>query len=53
MVRVLDYPFGKPSRVLGKIVGLLPNDYYNVLVERGCNEGKIVGYKYWKLVSLT
>jgi len=46
-VVLLDYPFGKPLRVSGRIVGVFPDSYYNVLVENGCNEGKIIKYKYW------
>jgi len=50
-VFVLDYPFGRPLNVSGKIVGILKNDFYNVLIEIGCSEGKIVKYKYWDLLS--
>ena len=53
LVVILDYPFGKPTNVRGKIVGFFPNDFYNVLIETGCNEGQIIKYKYWKIMSLT
>ena len=48
-VYIRDYPFGRPLNVCGKIVGVLGDDYYNVLVESGALEGRIVKYKYWKL----
>ena len=48
-VVVLDYPFGKPTRIKGEIVGILPGEHYNVLLKVGCNQGNIVKYKYWKL----
>tara|TARA_B100000427_G_C15448198_1_gene568347 strand:- start:622 stop:819 length:198 start_codon:yes stop_codon:yes gene_type:complete len=50
-VLILDYPFGRPIKARGKIVGILKNDFYNVLIEEGITEGKIVKYKYWNLLS--
>ena len=52
IVSVRDYPFGRPLNVRGKVVGILKNDNYNVLIEEGINEGKIIKYKYWKLYLL-
>ena len=48
-VWVLDFPFGKPLNVRGKVVGELEKDHYNVLIQTGLLEGDIVKYKYWKL----
>jgi len=48
-VYILDYPFGRPIKVFGKIVGILHNDYYNVLIESGLHEGQIKRFKYWLL----
>ena len=48
-VVILDYPFGKPLNVTGHIVGILPGDRYNVLIEHGLHAGQIKSYKYWKL----
>ena len=45
-----DYPLGKPTNIYGKIVGILPNDYYNVLLLNGLNEGRITRYKSWSLI---
>ena len=52
IVYIRDYPFGKPLNVRGKVVGILKDDNYNVLIEEGINEGKIIKYKYWKLYFL-
>ena len=49
-VYILDYPFGRPIKSRGKIVGILSDDYYNVLIESGYHEGQIKKYKYWKLL---
>jgi|APSaa5957512535_1039671.scaffolds.fasta_scaffold940412_1 hypothetical protein len=46
-----DYPLGKPTNIYGKIVGFLPNDYYNVLLLNGLNEGRITRYKSWSLIG--
>ena len=51
-VQVRDYPFGHPLNIRGKIVAVLGNDYYNVLLESGMLEGKIKKYKYWSLYTL-
>ena len=45
-----DYPLGRPTNIRGKIVGVLSNDYYNILIQNGINEGQILTYKYWKLI---
>ena len=49
-VWVRDYPFGRPLNIKGKIVGIMPGDYYNVLIENGLHEGQIKKYKFWKLL---
>ena len=48
-VWVLDFPFGKPLNVRGKVVGELEKDHYNVLIQTGLLEGDIIKYKYSKL----
>ncbi len=50
LVWIRDYPFGKPMNVRGKIVGILPGDCYNILMENGLCEGQIKKYKFWKLL---
>lgn len=49
-VYLRDFPLGKPTNIRGKIVGFLPNDYYNVLLMSGLNEGKITKYRSWSLI---
>lgn len=49
-VYVRDYPLGRPTNIIGEIVGFLPNDYYNVLLLNGLNEGRITRYKSWSLI---
>ena len=51
-VFIRDYPFGNPTNVSGIVVGILKKDFYNVKLESGLNEGKIVSFKYWKLLKL-
>ncbi|HAI44218.1 MAG TPA: hypothetical protein DCM40_41995 [Maribacter sp.] len=51
-VFIRDYPFGNPTNVSGIVVGILKKDFYNVKLESGLNEGKIVPFKYWKLLKL-
>ena len=48
-VWIVDFPFGRPLKTRGKIVGKVGSDYYNVLIESGLMEGNIVKYKYWRL----
>jgi hypothetical protein len=48
-VHLLDYPFGRPTKVVGEVVGILEYGYYNVKALSGMNEGKIMKFKYWKL----
>ena len=50
-VYVRDYPLGKPTNIIGKVVGFLPNDYYNVLLLNGLNEGRITRYRSWSLIG--
>jgi len=50
-VFIRDYPLGNPTNVHGTVVGILENDYYNIRIESGWNEGKIISFKYWKLIS--
>ena len=41
IVSVLDYLFGRPINVYGKVVGVLKNDFYNILIQSGLYEGQI------------
>ena len=43
-VRIRDYPFGHVLNLSGVVVGVLANDYYNVLMKSGISEGKIIKY---------
>ena len=52
-VWILDFPFGRPLKVHGKIVGTSGEDHYNVLIESGMLKGDIRKYKYWKLLPTT
>ena len=52
-VFIRDYTFGCPTNLVGKIVGIIKeNEVYNVRLDSGWNEGKIVPFKYWKLLKL-
>ena len=48
-VYLRDRSLGNPLNIGGKIVGLLSNEHYKVLMQNGVNEGNIVEYKYWDL----
>ena len=50
IVYIRDYPLGKPTRINGKVVGILHGDYYNILLTNGLNEGKIIAYKSYQLI---
>ncbi len=49
-VFITDYPLGRPLNIEGVVVGVLERGYYNVRLENGLNEGKILKFKYWSLV---
>tara|TARA_B100000900_G_C20419699_1_gene650410 strand:+ start:150 stop:398 length:249 start_codon:yes stop_codon:yes gene_type:complete len=51
IVYIRDFPFGKPTRVNGKVVGVLHGEYYNVLLTNGLNEGMIISYKSYQLMK--
>ena len=50
-VRITDFPHGRPLNVTGKVVADLGGDFYNVLLDAGLNEGKIIKFKYWSLIK--
>ena len=45
IVYVRDFPFGKPTRIYGKVVGILHGEYYNVLLTNGLNQDTIIAYQ--------
>ena len=51
IVYIRDYPLGRPLNVFGKIVGFLSSDSYNVHLMSGLQEGNIIAYHTWKLMS--
>ena len=51
IVFIRDYPYGKSTNIYGKVVGFLADDYYNILLTNGLNEGTIRKYKSYKLIS--
>ena len=50
IVYIRDFPFGKPTRINGKVVGILHGDYYNILLTNGLNQGTIISYKNYQLI---
>ena len=50
-VYITDFPHGRPINAAGKIVAALGGDFYNVLMDVGLNEGKIIKFKYWSLIK--
>ena len=52
-VFIRDYPLGSPTNVMGIVVGFIGEDWFNIKIENGWNEGKIIPYKYWKLLKIS
>ena len=50
IVYIRDFPFGKPTRINGKVVGILHGEYYNILLTNGLNQGTIIAYKSYHLI---
>ena len=50
IVYIRDFPFGKPTRINGKVVGILHGEYYNILLTNGLNQGTIIAYKNYQLI---
>jgi hypothetical protein len=50
IVYIRDFPFGKPTRIYGKVVGILHGEYYNILLTNGLNQGTIIAYKSYQLI---
>ena len=51
IVYIRDFPFGKPTRINGKVVGVLRGEYYNILLTNGLNQGTIIAYKGYQLID--
>jgi len=51
IVHVRDFAFGKPTRIRGRVVGVLHGEYYNILLTNGLNEGTIIAYKNYQLID--
>ena len=50
IVYIRDFPFGKPTRINGKVVGILHGEYYNILLTNGMNQGTIIAYQSYQLI---
>ena len=50
IVYIRDFPFGKPTRIHGKVVGILHGEYYNILLTNGLNQYTIVAYQSYQLI---
>ena len=50
IVYIRDFPFGKPTKIKGRVVGVLHGEYYNVFLTNGLNEGTIIAYKNYQLI---
>ena len=50
IVYIRDFPFGKPTRIYGKVVGVLHGEYYNILLTNGLNQGTIIAYNNYQLI---
>jgi|GEM_PF-3695016 hypothetical protein len=51
IVFLRDYPYGKPLNLFGKVVGYIGIDRYNIVMMNGLQEGSVVSYKEWRLIS--
>ena len=50
IVYIRDFPFGKSTRIYGKVVGILHGEYYNILLTNGMNQGTIIAYQSYQLI---
>lgn len=50
IVYIRDFPFGKPTRIHGKVVGILHGEYYNILLTNGLNQDTIIAYQSYQLI---
>tara|TARA_S200000501_G_scaffold40106_2_gene32718 strand:+ start:5224 stop:5472 length:249 start_codon:yes stop_codon:yes gene_type:complete len=50
IVYIRDFPFGKPTRIYGKVVGILHGEYYNILLTNGLNQDTIIAYQSYQLI---
>ena len=50
IVYIRDFPFGKPTRIYGKVVGILHGENYNILLTNGMNQGTIIAYNSYQLI---
>ena len=50
IVYIRDFPFGKPTIIYGKVVGILHGEYYNILLTNGLNQGTIIAYNSYQLI---
>ena len=50
IVYIRDFPFGKPTRIYGKVVGILHGEYYNILLTNGLNQGTIIAYNSYQFI---
>ena len=49
IVYIRDRPMGRNTNIRGRVMGVLPDDKYAVMLLNGLNEGQIIKYKYWFL----
>ena len=48
-VILLDRPMGHPSKIRGVIVGVVGEDYYNIILTNGLSKGKIKRVKFFDI----
>lgn len=48
-VIILDRPLGQPSKIRGVIMGMISEDYFNVLITNGYSKGKIKKLKSFEM----
>ena len=51
VVNIRDRPLGQPTKIKGKIVGILPQGYYNILLTNGLNQGNIIKYGFFEIIE--
>ena len=51
IVHIRDFAFGRPTRIKGKVVGVLHGEYYNIFLTNGMNEGIIISYNGYQLID--
>lgn len=52
VVYIRDFPFGRPTKIRGEILARLKNNFFNIKIKNGLDEGKIKKYSEFQITNL-